>query len=766
MIKSSNKRQLKQVILQAITSLSALVVLPFIMIRIAADDWLMAAIDFIFVSAMVSLFVYVRKTNNVILPSFFITGFAIFTVVSSVIFNGLVHIFWAYPVVIGVFYLFRHGIAIVINLAFMAAIAVIISRYFELIDYLDVIASLMATTFVGFVFSKNTQDDQEQLIKGERMLIIRNSILESITKAESLEPVLTKIVTAIEKEYNEMLVSILLLDESGQHLLVGAGHSLPDFYNQAINGVAIGDSVGSCGTAAYRAQRVIVKNISSHPYWQDYKELAERAELRSCWSEPIVNAAGDVLGTFAIYHREVKEPSKQDFLLIEQFAHITSIAIERDRSRQLIWQQANFDPLTKLPNRNMMQIQLKKALLVANREHRKLAIVFIDLDNFKDINDSLGHDAGDELLIEAGERIKSSVRITDTVARLGGDEFILLLENIKTDSCIEKVTEKVRASLAMPYSLKGQGAYSSASIGVTVFPDDGTELDLLLKNADQAMYGAKQQGRNTVYYFTESMRTEVLKRTSMVKDLRNALANNELFYAFQPIVDLTNGRVTKAEVLLRWRHPTLGLVSPMQFIPLAEETGLIVEFSDWLFLEVVPLVKKWRQEYQPDFQLSVNTSPVQYKSNFTNITRWLGQLSTYQLDQQAFAFEITENLLMESEDTVYQMIADIQRAGVDISIDDFGTGYSSFGYLKKHPTKFLKIDKSFVQRISENGKDLALCEAIIVMAKKMSMLVIAEGVETQAQQQILTDIGCDFGQGYHFAKPMPQDQFEQLLQQS
>ena len=766
MMKSPNKRQLKQVILQAIIILSALVVLPFIMVRIAADDWLMAGIDFIFVSAMVSLFFYVRKTNKIVLPSFVIAGFAIFTVVSSVIINGLVHIFWAYPVVIGIFYLFRHGIAIFINLAFMSAIAVIISSYFELIDYLDVIASLMATTFIGFIFSKNTQDDQEQLIKGERMLTIRNSILESITKAESLEPVLTKIVTAIEKEYTEMLVSILLLDESEKHLLVGAGHSLPDFYNQAINGVAIGDGVGSCGTAAYRAERIIVDDISSHPYWQDYKGLAEQAELRSCWSEPIVNAKGNVLGTFAIYHRKAKEPSNQDFLLIEQFAHITSIAIERDRSRQLIWQQANFDPLTKLPNRNMMQIQLKKALLVAKREGSKLAIVFIDLDNFKDINDSIGHDAGDELLIEAGERIKSSVRVTDTVARLGGDEFILLLENIKTDACIEKVTEKVRANLAMPYSLKGQAAYSSASIGVTVFPDDGGELELLLKNADQAMYGAKQQGRNTVYYFTESMRTEVFNRTSMVKDLRNALTNNELFYVFQPIVDLTNGQVTKAEVLLRWRHPTLGLVSPMQFIPLAEETGLIVEFSDWLFLEVVPLVKRWREQYQPDFQLSINTSPVQYKSNFTNITKWLDQLNIYQLDQRALAFEITENLLMESDDTVYQMIADIQQAGVDISIDDFGTGYSSFGYLKKYPTKFLKIDKSFVQRISESGKDLALCEAIVVMAKKMSMSVIAEGVETQAQQQILTDIGCDYGQGYHFAKPMPQDEFEQLLKQN
>lgn len=249
----------------------------------------------------------------------------------------------------------------------------------------------------------------------------------------------------------------------------------------------------------------------------------------------------------------------------------------------------------------------------------------------------------------------------------------------------------------------------------------------------------------------------------MVKDLRNALERQQLFFVFQPIIDLKSGKIAKAEVLLRWRHPQHGLVSPQEFIPLAEDTGLIIDFSDWLFREVAPLVREWRKHYNPDFQLSINTSPVQYKSGFDNITKWVDWLAEYGLTEQALAFEITENLLMESDQSVYQIISDIQRAGVNISIDDFGIGYSSFGYLKKYPTDYIKIDKSFVQRISESGRDLALCEAIVVMAKKMSMKVIAEGVETQAQGQILKDIGCDFAQGYYFAKPLPLEEFELLL---
>jgi len=602
-----------------------------------------------------------------------------------------------------------------------------------------------------------------RLRQNEQLNRLRSQVLELIARSEPLNEILAAIVTGVELEYPEMMCSILLMDESGTKLRLGAAPSMPDFYNQAVDGLAIGDKVGSCGTAAYTGQRIIVEDIASHPYWAPYTELAARAQLASCWSEPIVDPAGKVLGTFAIYHREKSAPTSRDFYLIEQSAALASISIERAQASKLIWQQANFDGLTGLTNRNLMRELLKTALKNARRKRSKLALICLDLDHFKAVNDSLGHNIGDELLIECAKRLLACTRESDTVARLGGDEFLILLPDLGDETFTEEVAGNILAALSQPFQLQQELVYVSASLGIAVFPDDATELDDLLKNADQAMYGAKSAGRGCYHYFTESMRASIQNRITLINDLRNAIARGELHLVYQPIFELTGQKVDKAEALLRWHHPERGNISPADFIPLAEESGLIVDIGNWVFEQAARQAKQWRRQFADNFQISINTSPLQYRSNTDSPADWLAWLAKQQLDADALTLEITENLLMNDYENVNRRLAQLRRSGMEISIDDFGTGYSSLSYLKKFHIDYLKIDKSFVQKMTKDSDDLIICEAMVVMANKLGIKVIAEGIETTEQMQLLKDMGCRYGQGYWLAKPLAVEQFENLL---
>ncbi|WP_299074612.1 EAL domain-containing protein [uncultured Paraglaciecola sp.] len=607
------------------------------------------------------------------------------------------------------------------------------------------------------------QQKTQQLKENESLHRVRNQILELIVQSKPLNPILHKIVRSVEQEYPGMLCSILLLDDTKQHLTLGAAPSLPDFYNEAIEGIEVGEGVGSCGTAAFSGKRVVAEDLATHPYWVNYKELTTKANLGSCWSEPIINSEGSVIGTFGIYHQKATIPNKNDLLRIEQFAYLASISIERQSTNELIWQQANFDDLTGLPNRNMMAEHVKMAINTANRNHSKVAIAFLDLDNFKDINDSLGHSVGDDLLISCGERIKSSIRSYDTVARLGGDEFVVVINDITDLHGIDRLVQGMLKTLTEPYKLQNEVVHCSASIGITIYPNDAQDIDDLLKNADQAMYSAKNLGRNNFQYYTQSMRDEATKRLQLISDLRQAIDKEELFLVYQPIVDLHTGVIHKAEALLRWEHPVRGLVGPLDFIPLAEETGMIIDISNWVFHQVISKVKSWRNNYCPNLQISINTSPSHYTDTENSITQWLNWLLESKTPPQAILLEITEHLLMDSHESVSNKLFQFCQAGVEIALDDFGTGYSSISYLKKYPTNYLKMDKSFVQSIHDNGNDLMLCEAIITMAKKLNIKVIAEGIETKEQQKILQKLGCEYGQGYLFARPLPILEFEALL---
>ncbi len=432
-------------------------------------------------------------------------------------------------------------------------------------------------------------------------------------------------------------------------------------------------------------------------------------------------------------------------------------------SEELIWKQANFDTLTGLPNRRMFYDRLEQDVKKAYRASLKIALLFIDLDKFKEVNDTLGHSMGDILLAEAARRIGECVRDTDTVARLGGDEFIVILAKLDDVGSAERVAGSILQKLGEPFRLGDELAHVSASIGITLYPDDATGVEDLLKNADQAMYMAKDKGRNRFSYFTQAMQQAAQNRLRLVSDLRGALEANQFRVYYQPIVDLTTGSINKAEALIRWQHPERGLISPAEFIPLAEETGLIVEIGDWVFKESARQIKHWRMLHNAAFQISVNMSPVQFRSTDCACNIWVSYLRELELPGQSMVIEITEGLLLDIDANVTDKLRGFRDAGIQISIDDFGTGYSSLSYLKKFDIDYLKIDQSFVRDLADDPDDMALSEAIIVMAHKLGLKVIAEGVETEAQRKLLADAGCDYAQGYLYSRPVPAGEFEVLL---
>ena len=388
--------------------------------------------------------------------------------------------------------------------------------------------------------------------------------------------------------------------------------------------------------------------------------------------------------------------------------------------------------------------------------------MFLDLDRFKEVNDTLGHDMGDLLLKETAVRLTHCVRADDTVARMGGDEFTIILNELDNQLSTERIAQDILDRLSEPFRLGAEVVYITTSIGISVYPVDGNEVEVLLKNADQAMYAAKELGRNRYHYFTSSMQDEALARMHLSSDLRGAVATDQFRLYYQPIVDFKTGIVHKAEALIRWEHPTRGLVSPVEFIPIAEDTGIIIEIGDWVFNEAVNQVMKW-QRYDPEFQISVNRSPVQFRTNLKQNLHWVNHLAALDLPGNSICIEITEGLLLDARDSVIHQLECYSKAGIQISIDDFGTGYSSLAYLRKFDIDYVKIDKSFTSNIQHGSSDMVLCEAIIVMAHKLGKKVVAEGIETQEQMDLLIAAGCDYGQGYLFSKPIPAKAFEKLI---
>jgi diguanylate cyclase (GGDEF)-like protein/PAS domain S-box-containing protein len=408
----------------------------------------------------------------------------------------------------------------------------------------------------------------------------------------------------------------------------------------------------------------------------------------------------------------------------------------RKNAEALVWKQAHFDALTGLPNRRMLRHRLDNAIRRSQEHGENLAILFIDLDHFKEVNDTLGHDGGDLLLVQAAQRIQNCLSPQDTVARMGGDEFTVVLCNAGDSQQIEKTAQNILDSMSAAFQIGSEQVFVSASVGLALYPQNATLVEELLKHADQALYVAKGAGRNRFSFFTPALQEAAVLRARLAADLRLALPEQQFALVYQPIVHLPTGKVHKAEALLRWLHPQRGPVSPAQFIPIAESTGLIVEIGEWVFQQAALQVAQWQAAYGRDFQISVNKSPVQFHRRDTTQASWSAHLRSMNLAGSSIAVEITEGLLLDTNEHVARQLEDLRSCGIAISLDDFGTGYSSLTYLQKIAIDYIKIDQSFVRNLKAASADLAVCNAIIRLAHDLGMQVVAEGVETAEQRDL------------------------------
>ncbi len=850
--------------------------------------------------------------------------------------------------------------------------------------------------------------------RAEMLRIGQNRVLEMIATDADLEDTLTDLARLIESQSEGMLCSILLLDNDGQHMRHAAAPSLPQSYIDTVSTVRIGACAGSCGTAAYYGKLVVVSDIGSDPLWQGHCEHALAHGLRACWSSPIFSHQGKVLGTFAMYYREVRSPAAAELQLIDLAIHIAGIAIERKRaaaalrageeryrslyhdtpsmyftvdpdgtvlsvnqfgahylgytpdeligqsvlmvfpdtdkpiavehvgkcvtepgrvfhwelrkirkdgsdlwvresaravrdadgalavmivceditdrkraeeavhlrtraiesthnaiiiaksSREednpiiyvnpaferttgyaasevlgrngrlllgndweqpeieqlrealrtstemrvvlrnyrkdgtLFWNelwfapvlddaqrathficvindvtervryerelehQANYDFLTGLANRNLLRDRLGQTLVQAQRSQWLVAAIFIDLDHFKIINDSMGHSAGDALVRAVAKRLLECVREVDTVARLGGDEFVVVLPDARKEDNVTTTMQRIQDALAPPFVIEGRELYVTCSMGASIYPRDGMDGETLLKNADIAMYRAKEMGRNTFQYHMADMNARVNERLSMESNLRRALERDELRLHFQPIVETTSGRIVSAEALLRWQHPDGGIMLPDRFIPLAEETGLIVPIGEWVLDQACKQARRWREQGTATFGVAVNLSARQFRQR-TLADMVARALAANQLDPGLLHLELTESMVMQHIDDAMAMACKLKALGISLSLDDFGTGYSSLNYLKRFPIDIVKIDGSFMRDIPNDSDNVAIASAVIAMARSLNITVVAEGVEVKEQFTFLGDKNCDQIQGYYISPPLTASDFTQFL---
>jgi diguanylate cyclase (GGDEF)-like protein/PAS domain S-box-containing protein len=719
-------------------------------------------------------------------------------------------------------------------------------------------------------------------------------LLEFMAAGAPLRHVLESVTRFVEEHAEGVLASILLLDRDGIHLRHGAAPSLPDDYCAAINGTAIGPAVGSCGTAAYRRERVCVSDIASDPLWKDFRDLALNAGLRACWSTPIFAADSTLLGTFALYYRQPCEAGVLDVEIVEHATHLAAIAIERARSEaaaregeeryrdlfenanepiatvtmdeqvtdvnrafervlgytraeiigtnlaryttpegveesqratqrkisgdaagttfeqefhakdghsvilevssrvivengvpigvqgicrditarkqselelrrlsELNRHQALHDDLTGLPNRACFGQQVEHAISVADQDGSQLAIMLMDLDRFKEINDTLGHRYGDLLLVELARRLTSVLRRSDTVARLGGDEFGILIRQISDSSDnLEQALERILAALEQPFQADGLPLHVEASIGVARYPAHGHDVDLLLQRADVAMYVAKERGAPHAEYEEELDRHDTSSLT-LLSELPRAMLDRELVLHYQPKLDVHTGDLAGIEALTRWQHPTRGLIAPGEFVPAAENTGLIQPLTRYVLDEALGQLARWKGD---GYRLNVAVNLSMRNLHDPTLPEQVGRLlDKWELPGERLTIEITESAIVSDPVRTAGVIRRLKELGVGIAIDDFGTGYTSLAYLARLAITQLKIDRSFVQSMHSDADDAAIVRSIITLGHDLGLEVVAEGVETKATYDQLARLGCDTVQGYWLSRALPPDELSEWL---
>ena len=491
--------------------------------------------------------------------------------------------------------------------------------------------------------------------------------------------------------------------------------------------------------------------------------LVAKADLHGAFCFPLL-LGNEVLGVMEFFHRDVREPDELLIIAAQSIGSQIGQYMVRKQAEEALQFVAKHDALTTLPNRIKFQDRLELAVANAKRNQRRLAVMFIDMDRFKVINDTLGHEAGDLLLREVAHRLSDALRSNDTVARLGGDEFVVLIEDVSDPVNLGTIAQKLIDALGKGFMLFGQEYHVTASIGISTYPDDAGDIQSLLRNADIAMYRAKEQGRNAFQFYSAQMNVHSVERLALESSLRRALERHELVLHYQPRIEIPGGRITGVEALARWQHPEMGLVPPAKFIPLAEETGLITSIGEWALAAACAQHKAWEREGLGWLRVAVNLSPRQFLQGdlAKTVARVLAETGC---NATSLELEITEGMVMRDPESAVALLQRLKDMGIHIAMDDFGTGYSSLAYLKRFPIDSLKIDRSFVMDVPNDPDDVAINVAVIAMAHSLGLKVVAEGVETREQLDFLRNQGCDEMQGYFFSKPLPVDQVTTLLLQ-
>jgi len=590
--------------------------------------------------------------------------------------------------------------------------------------------------------------------------VLQYKALNAMAREASLSEVMNMICLELERIAPDIIASILQVDSSGK-LYPIASPSLPEAYTRALFGVQIGPKAGSCGTAAFRAEAVEVHDIESDPLWEDYRDLVLPFGLRACWSTPIMSADGRVVGTFALYYRLPRKPSAFHRQLVDLSLHLCSLALEREENRSRIHQLAFYDSLTGLPNRSLLLVKANLAIASATRAREPLAVLFIDLDRFKQINDSLSHQAGDELLRLVGDRLQGEARKSDIVGRLSGDEFVVVLGQCDLYRVTE-VAKRILNSLAQTCQIGGVMLTPSASIGISLFPDNGDTIEILLHRADMAMYQSKAKNRGRFSFFSDEMNIQAQERLTIEAALREAMNNGDLELHYQPQINIRSGLLHGVEALARWHHKQLGQISPARFIPIAEECGLIGKLGKWALQEACRQLSQWRERGIMVPAISVNLSSTNFHD--LELPHFIATLlELYGLQPNDLTLEITETVMMDTNPSTTRTIHAIHAQGIKLAMDDFGTGYSSLGYLRNLPVCELKLDQSFVRDMTRDETVRALTEAVIRIGESLHLTVVAEGVEDKEQYDLLKQQGCDVAQGYLFARPTPAEECDQWI---
>ncbi len=605
-----------------------------------------------------------------------------------------------------------------------------------------------------------------------RMISVLSETNEAILRAETREKLFTLVCEAAAAGGKFTFTNVLFADPQSPYLKVVAAAGPSAIVSMQAEPVVRDDrrpADDEMAETAFRTGRSCISN----DYLADQQDSAFykmccAAGAKSAAALPLYNA-GKTIGCLLLVSREAQTFTPDFVELLQRLAGNVSFALEnfekaaeRDRAEARIKYLATHDSLTGLPNRSMFNQLLSFSIANARRYQRQCAVLFIDLDRFKLINDSLGHAAGDKLLIEIAARANGVVRASDVVARLGGDEFVVLLNELSGSEQAVGVAHHLLTAFSKPLDLNGHECRVTGSIGIAMFPDDGTDELTLMKNADIAMYLAKAEGKNDVRLYSTEIETQSIDQLEIETSLRHAVERDELVLHYQPKVEVLTGKIGGVEALLRWNHPTLGMLPPVKFIPLAEETGLIVTIGRWVFNTACAQSMAWQRAGLPPISMAVNVSPRQFSDE--HLLSYIDDaLQSSGLDPKLLQIEITESMVMLNVDRAVRVLEAIQSRGVRLAIDDFGTGYSSMSVLKRFPIDTIKIDRSFVRDLPDSSEDKAISEAIINMGKALGLTIVAEGVETIEQDKFLRDHACDEIQGFLFSKPVTQDKIVELL---